>query len=455
MAEVGSAVRIIRNRSELVTTALRKEALDIAEAGIARILPSNMMQAAVRFDAVGRSLTVNNDTFDLSRGRLFVIGGGKAAGLMAETLEKIVGAPNITAGVVNCKTAGYKTSRIKINEAGHPIPDERGFRGVTEMLALKGKYGINENDIVLCLLSGGGSSLLPCPVPEISFEDKKNVTGLLILSGADITEINIVRKHISRIKGGRLGEFFAPARVISLIISDVIGNDLSAIASGPTYPDSSTFMQANYVLMKYTLTARAPPGVVGYLEKGWKGVYPETPKKLTNCWNYIIADSSIALNAMMDKAAGIGLKPVIVTAEQKGDTATAATVRAAEIITGKYRGYDAILLGGETTPRLPEGHGLGGRNQHYAAASIMALKSYPGQWALASIGTDGSDFLPNVAGAIVDDTTLSTAIAKKLNVRSFVDCFDSYNLLQNIGNSLIITGNTGTNVGDIIVYVLK
>lgn len=446
---------IIKNRSELVTTVLRKEALDIVEAGITRILTSNMMRAAVSFDAEGRILKVNSDVFDLSEGRLFVIGGGKAAGLMAETLEKIIGAPNIAVGIVNCKTSGYQTSKIKINEAGHPIPDERGFTGVTEMLSLKERYGINEKDIVLCLLSGGGSSLLPCPVPEISFEDKRKMTELLLLCGADITEINTVRKHISRIKGGRLGEYFAPATVISLIISDVIGNDLSAIASGPTYPDNTTFMQANYVLMKYTLTSQAPPSIVSYLERGWWGGFPDTPKKLTNCRNYIIADSSIALNAMLDKATEMGLKPVLVTAAQKGDTAFAATLRAAEIISGKYAGYNVILIGGETTPQVPEGHGLGGRNQHYAAASITALKSYPGQWALASVGTDGSDYLPNIAGAIVDDTTLHTAISKRLNVRSFVDCFDSYTLLQNIGNSLIITGNTGTNVGDVIVYVLK
>jgi glycerate 2-kinase len=446
---------IIKNRSELVTTVLRKKALDIAEAGITRILPSNMMPAAVQFDVESRALSVNNDTFDLSNGRLFVIGGGKAAGLMAETLEKIIGAANITAGVVNCKTADYKTSRIKINEAGHPIPDERGFNGVNEMLALKERYGINEKDIMLCLLSGGGSSLMPCPVPGVSLEDKRKMTEILLLCGADITEINAVRKHISRIKGGRLGEFFAPATVVSLIISDVIGNDLSAIASGPTYPDSSTFPDADYVLMKYTLTSQAPASIVSYLERSWNGGFSDTPKKLTNCRNYIIADSSIALAAMMNKAKEMGLRPVLVTAEQKGDTAFAATLHAAEIISGKYAGYDVILLGGETTPRLPDGHGLGGRNQHYAAASIMAMKSYPGQWALASVGTDGSDFLPNIAGAIVDDTTLHTAIAKRLNVRSFVDCFDSYTLLQNIGNSLIITGNTGTNVGDIIVYVMK
>lgn len=446
---------IIKNRSELVTTVLREEALNIVEAGITRILTPNMMRATISFNTEGRILKVNDDVFDLSQGRFFVIGGGKAAGLMAETLENIIGAPNISDGVINCKTSGYQTTKIKINEAGHPVPDERGFAGVTEMLALKERYNINEKDIVLCLLSGGGSSLLPCPVPEITFEDKRKMTELLLLCGADITEINTVRKHISRIKGGRFGEYFAPATVISLIISDVIGNDLSTIASGPTYPDNTTFMQANYVLMKYTLTSQAPPRVVSYLEQGGHGKFRDTPKKLANCRNYIIADSSIALNAMLDKATEMGLKPVLVTAAQKGDTAFAATLRATEIITGKYAGYDVILIGGETTTQVPEGHGLGGRNQHYAAASVMALKSFPGQWALASVGTDGSDFLPDIAGAIVDDTTLHTAVAKRLNVRSFVDCFDSYTLLQNIGNSLIITGNTGTNVGDVIVYVLK
>ncbi len=446
---------IIKNKKELAITSLRKDALDIIEAGIERILPSNLMRSSVIFDASRRVLKINDDSYDLSKGRLFVIGGGKASGLMAETLEHILGAGSITAGVVNCKSAGDKTDRIKIIEAGHPIPDERGTSGVDEMLSLKEHFQINEHDFVLCLISGGGSALMPCPAPGISLADKQEITASLLKCGAEIGEINAVRKHLSRIKGGRLGEFYAPAKVLSLIISDVIGNDLSVIASGPTYPDSSTYTDALNVLRKCSLLSKAPEGVIRLLEKGIRGEIVETPKKLANGKNYIIGDNRLALEAMSRKAKEMGLSTVIVTAEQKGDTEAAARKRADEILGGKYAGYNVILIGGETTPKLPDMHGKGGRNQHYAASSMLAMRDFPGEWAIASVGTDGSDFLPDIAGAIVDSTSLQMAEARGIDVRGYLDYFDSFTLLEKTGNSLILTGNTGTNVGDVMVYVLR
>ncbi len=446
---------IIKNREELSTSKLRGQVLDIIEAGISRVLPPVIMKSAVAYVPESRILTVHDFSITLEKGRLFVVGGGKASGMMAETLEKIVPPEEITAGIVNCKSGGYRTEKIEVVTAGHPVPDEAGLKGVSRMLALKNEYSVDENDLVLCLISGGGSALMPCPVEGVSLEDKQTVTGLLLASGADISEINSVRKHLSGTKGGRLGEYFYPAKVVSLILSDVIGNSLDVIASGPTSPDLSTFSDALTVLDRYNLLERIPERVFDYMEKGRRGEVPETPEELENCLNFIIGDNSLALEEMKIEAEKLGFAPYIVTAEQKGETAITARLRAGEILDGGYAGYDLILLGGETTPRLPENPGRGGRNQHYAAVSILEMKGYPGEWVVASIGTDGSDYLPDVAGAIVDNNTLSVVKVKGMDVEKYLDNYDSNTLLKEIGGSLVITGDTGTNVGDIIVYALK
>lgn len=446
---------IINNRQKLATTELRGQALDIIEAAIARVLPEAIMGSTVSFDRKGRVLTVEGHNYDASQGRIFVIGGGKASGLMAVEIEQIIGPDNIAAGIVTCKsdTDRDRAGHIKIIPAGHPVPDQRGVNAVREMLYLKEIYSIDENDLLVCLISGGGSALMPSPAEGITLEDKQHLTGLLLSSGAEITEINTVRKHLSATKGGRLGKYYAPATVVSLILSDVIGNDLSVIASGPTYPDSSTFSDAYMVLEKYGALSEAPDTVKDILRRGDKGLEEETPKTLENCHNHIIGDKTLALEAMAQKAAELGFRPHIITAEQKGDTTAAARMRAGEIMSGKYGEYDALIIGGETTPALPAEPGRGGRNQHYAAVSMQGLAGYSGDWTVASVGTDGSDFLPEVAGAIVDGGSLDAAGKKKLNVKSSIDGFDSNTLLAEIGDCLIETGDTGTNVGDIVIYL--
>jgi hydroxypyruvate reductase/glycerate 2-kinase len=450
-----AAQPMIKNRSELAITPLRIQALDIIEAGISRVLPSTVMKNAVKFNPTKRILSIINEDFDVSKGRLFVIGGGKASGLMAQTLEDIIDPQNITAGIVNCKDDNYRTTKIGITAASHPTPDLRGVQCVKQMLALKDKFSINENDLVICLISGGGSALMPCPVAEISLEDKQEMTRLLIEKGPSIQEINTVRKHLSKIKGGRLGKFFSPTRVVSLIISDVIGNDLDTIASGPTVPDSTTFRGAVDVLNKFDLLSKAPKHIVDYLEKGRADQVEETPKKLDNCRNFIIGDIRLALEAMAEKTKEIGLKPFIVNASQKGDPTEMANLRASEILKSKYKGYDVLLIGGETTPKLPDDHGKGGRNQHYAAVSMAALRDYPGEWVMAGIGTDGSDYIDGIAGAIVDKSSLKVADLKGIEIQPYLDGYDSFTLFEKIGNSLVKTGNTGTNVGDAVVYILK
>jgi glycerate 2-kinase len=446
---------IIQNRRELTTTESRDKVLQIIEAGIKRVLPTKIMRAAVSYDAVRQIIGIQGDSFSLSEtSRIFVIGGGKASGLMAQALEGIIGIRNITDGVVNFKGGAVRTQRIKTVTSGHPTPDQRGVGGVKEMLALKDRYKIGKNDIVICLLSGGGSALMPYPVDGVSLKDKQRITELLIGSGAKIDEINTVRKHLSRVKGGWLASFYAPAKVISLILSDVIGNDLATIASGPTTPDPSTFADAYNVLNKYDLVTRAPKSVVGFIERGRWGKVSETPKALSNCRNYIIGDNTLALEAMAAKAKELGFSPYIITSQQTGDTTEVARSRAREVLKDKYAGHNLLLVGSETTIKLPPKAGRGGRNQHYAAVSLLAMAKYPGRWLVASVGTDGSDFLPDVAGAIVDRSSLKTAKAKKLDIEDYIKRCDSKTLLKSIGSSLIVTGDTGTNVGDVVVYLV-
>jgi glycerate 2-kinase len=443
---------IIKNKRELAITPLRRRVLEIADTGISSVLPSSIIKSAIHFDSLSHVLTVCHDKYDLSKGRIFIVGGGKASTLMAQAIEQVLTPDNIVAGIINCKHQDLSTTKITIVEAGHPIPDERGLEGVKQMLELKDRYSINQEDLVICLISGGGSALMPYPVEGVMLRDKQKITDLLLRCGATIHEINIVRKHLSKIKGGGLGRFFTPATIVALILSDVIGNDFDIIASGQTCADSSTFALAYGVLRKYKLLQKAPSAVIEHLIKGCRGEVPETPKNLANCRNYLIGDVSIALSAMEIKAKKLGFNPLIISSVLTGDTSNVAHFFASEIISGMYKDYDLLLLGGETTLKLPNNAGKGGRNQHYAATSILAMQPYNGEWVVASLGTDGSDFIPDIAGAIVGNESLNKLEPRAIDIRTYLTSYDSYHLLKKIGNSLIKTGSTGTNVGDIIIY---
>jgi len=446
---------IIKNKQELGTTKLRKIALELIEAGINRVMPANLLQTSIRFNNDTKILTIHGEDYNLSAGRLFVVGGGKAVGLMAEEIEKIIGVENITAGLVNCTSSDYETAKIEVMEAGHPLPNKKSVKGVIKMMELKQKYNINQNDLVLCLISGGGSSLMTYNVKTVTLKEKQKMTDLLIHSGASIQETNQVRKHLSEIKGGKLGRFFAPATVASLIISDVVSNDIESIASGPTVPDSSTYEDALAVLKKYDLLEKAPKDVIKFLQTSIETNAEDTPDQLDNCFNYIIGDNILALGAIADKAHHLGLKPIVVTAEQTGDPAVVAQIRAREILDGEYLDFDTIILGGETTPCIPENAGEGGRNQHFTATSLLEMEKYQGDWLVAAVSTDGIDYVKDVAGAIIDNNSLNSIKCKKLDVKKYLEEYNSYKLLKKLENSLIITGETGTNVSDIMIYIIK
>ncbi len=446
---------VVKNFEELTTTEPRRLALSIIDAGILAVIPQTVFPPKIEYKISSKRLRICGDRYNFSQGRVFVVGGGKAAGRMAEIIESLIPPHEITAGVVTCNSSDYRPNKIRVYPAGHPLPDKNGVLGVHEMLALKTEYSINANDLVICLLSGGGSAQMPYPVDDITLEDKQTTTKVLQRSGAEIQEINIVRKHLSKVKGGQMGKYFAPATVVSIIISDVLGNDIGSIGSGPTSPDRSTFEDAYAVLEKYDLTSKVPESVKDYIKNNRGNNDLETPKTLDNCHNYIIADIQTALDGMVSKANTLGLKPLIITSAQKGEPQEAAELRAKEILSGKYAGYDVLIVGGETTPRLPPDVGMGGRNQHFVATSMLAMAGYHKPWALASIETDGSDYLPGVAGAIIDNGSFAIAFDKGLDVRSFINSYDSYNLLKSMGDTLVQTGDTATNVGDIIVYILR
>jgi len=446
---------MIKNLRFLAVTPPRQQLLSIAQAGIQAVMPQQTLPQLLKFDQRNRILRVKNKKFNLgSVGRIFVIGGGKAVGQMAETVEKIIGPKNITAGIVNCVDSHYHVRRIKINRANHPTPDSHGLKGVKQMLELRKKFMINKNDIVLCLISGGGSSLMPYPHPGITLKDKQQITQQLIACGANIQEINTIRKHLSLIKGGQLAEFFAPARIISLIISDVVGNDLSTIASGMTVPDLTSWRDARQILKKYHLWQTAPVNIIDLVQAGLKARVPDTPRRLSNVSNYIIADNLIALRAMARRARQLGLRPHILTDKLIGDTQQAAQQIAHKIQHEFFTARNIIILGGETTPTLPAKHGLGGRNQHYVLSSLTHTTSWPGEWTMAAIATDGRDFIQQSAGAIIDHSSFTLIKSKQLNIKKYLKRFDSYNFFKKLGRSLIKMDNTGTNVGDIMLYLI-
>ncbi len=439
---------MINDKEILGNTDMRKIVIELLETGIDAVLPEKVME---NVSLEGDELVVSGDRFRIA-GRIFIIGGGKASGRMAEKIETILGPDRIESGVVNCKDGIYDCKKIEVIHAGHPTPDEDGVKGVKMMLELKRKYSIGKDDIILSLISGGGSSLMPGPVESITLEDKQEMTSLLLGCGAEIGEINTVRKHLSSVKGGQLGAFFAPATVISLILSDVIGNRLDVIASGPTVPDSAGFGDALEVLKRYELLEKAPKRAVDYINQGVAGNVPETPKELDNCRNYIIGDNTHALEAMRDKAAALGWKPIILTSEQIGDPGVRASENATAIKEGGD--HDCILIGGETTPHLPSDPGKGGRNQHYIAATIAAMEGAKFSWVAASLGTDGSDFLSDVAGAIADEASFPEIEKSGMDLDDHLRRYDSFTVLEKIG-ALIKTGSTGTNVCDIMVYLIR
>ncbi len=343
---------------------------------------------------------------------------------------------------------------LKLFEAGHPVPDEKGLRGTEEIIKLLKEA--DEDTLVVCLISGGGSALLVSPYEGISLEEKQKVTQLLLNAGANIYELNTVRRHISIVKGGRLAEIAYPAKIISLILSDVIGDRLDVIASGPTAPDNTTFNDALEVLKRYNLIDKVPKNIIEILQKGAKGLIYETPKSdskiFDNVENIIIGSNRKALEAAKKKAESFGLKAEIISSEITGEARDIGRWLADITRSKRPDGSSCLISGGETTVTV-KGNGIGGRNMELALAFAMEIEGIEGI-TLLSAGTDGTDGPTDAAGAIVDGETVKKAKAIGLNPVEYLNNNDSYNFFKKI-DGLFITGPTGTNVMDIQITIIR
>jgi glycerate 2-kinase len=390
--------------------------------------------------------------------RILVIGAGKASAPMAQAIEKILG-PRIHKGIVVTKH-GYVAplKKIQLVEGGHPLPDEGGMEGTKRILNLISN--LDQNDLVICLMSGGGSALLLSPGSGISLKDIKELTDQLLRCGANIKEINTIRKHISQVKGGRLAQLAHPAHVITLILSDVIGSKLDSIASGPTAPDTTTFSDCLKIIQKYGLKDKIPPSIHDRLKKGAQGKIEETPKPgdpiFKKVRNLIIGSNSLALEAARQKAEGLGFNTTILSRPVSGDTTRAAVKHAnlakrIQEIGDPVSPPACLISGGETTVKI-KGKGLGGRNQEFVlvgATKIAGLKNI----VMLSAGTDGTDGPTDAAGALCDGKTIKRALQKGIDPGRYLDNNDSYHFFGKLGD-LLKTGPTNTNVMDIHVVLV-
>lgn len=378
-------------------------------------------------------------------GRTVVVGAGKAAAAMARAVEDHWPGP-LSGIVVTRYGHAVPTQRIEVVEAAHPIPDDAGRKAAERILALAGDLG--EDDLLLCLISGGGSSLLALPAPGLTIDDKRSVAKALLRSGATIAEMNCVRKHLSAIKGGRLAAAAHPARAVTLLISDVPGDDPSIIASGPTVADPTTFADARAILRKYAIVP--PEAVADHLARATD----ETPKpgdpRLSRSRTHLVATPQDALEAAAAAARAQGVTPVILGNAIEGEAREVAMVHAGIARQIAAHGQPApppcvLLSGGETTVTV-RGHGRGGRNAEFLLALAVALDDHPGIFAVAC-DTDGIDGTENNAGAILRPDSLRRAAALNLDARAMLQDNDGYGFFNGL-DDLIVTGPSLTNVND-------
>ncbi len=435
------------------TTSHRKDLKQILHEAITSVQPRYLMAEVLRLD--GDTLQVGEENFPIDQFKnIFIAGAGKASASMAAETEKVL-SHHITDGVIAIKGDHHVPLRyIRPIEAGHPVPDLNSVIAANEIKALMKKAG--PGDLVIFLLSGGASSLMTDLPPGCELEDINHTFHLLLNSGASIKEMNIVRKHLSLIKGGHLASLSRGAVIVNFIISDVIGNNLSTIGSGPTVPDTSTFRDAINVLDKYKLTYEVPDPVMGYLKKGLELIIPDTLKSqdpaFQYCRNYIIGDINVALHAAEKKARELGYDTHIISSSLSGDAEKAARDWAqSSIREGKQLKKSCLIAGGETTVKVT-GKGKGGRNQQFALAAAIELQ-YAKNISILTASTDGSDGPTDAAGAIVDCETYSKAKAMKLSPEDYLLRNDTYTFFEKTGDHLK-TGPTQTNVMDIVITLI-
>ena len=421
------------------------------------------LSAADPVEAIIRHVRVSGDTLITGRRRyrlksyrnIYVIGAGKAGGSMARAVEHLIG-KRIAAGLVNVKYGHTaKLRRIDLNECGHPIPDENGVAGARRIAEIA--RAATAQDLVICLISGGASALLPFPTPPMTLEEKQETTGLLLRCGANIHELNCVRKHMSLIKGGRLAGLAYPATVLTLILSDVVGDALDTIGSGPTVPDPSTFADAREIFDRYGIWNDLPETV----RERFRADEPETPKPgdkiFEHIQNVVVGSNRLAVDAAVGAARTLGYRTLVLSTFIEGESREAAGFHAAIVREIRATGQPVkapccVISGGETTVTV-RGQGLGGRNQEFALAAAKGIEGLDGV-VMLSAGTDGTDGPTDAAGAIADGSTMARAKERGLIATEFLANNNSYHFFETLGD-LIKTGPTGTNVADIRILLVR
>ena len=458
------ASKLFSNYNEILANSekserrLREDALAILASAVKSADPYGLVCNRVRVE--GRTLKVSgeNATADVElQGSVRVVAFGKASLGMARAIEEILSVDEGIVVIPRGQHCGTQPKSFEVLEASHPIPDESSVHAAEKALEIARKC--EKNDIFIALISGGGSSLLAKPAEGLTLEDKKAVTELLLRSGCTVSELNVVRKKISAVKGGKLAEAAMPAKTLALILSDVIGDPVDAIASGPTAEDTSTFSEAKGVLEKYGLWARIPESVRNFIERGLAEEEERRrkhEKRISNAQNIIIGNNLVAARAAEEEARARGYNTLLLTTHLEGESREVAKVFVA--VARDIRRYGipiktpaAVIAGGETTVSVV-GTGRGGRNQEFVLSAAIRIASDEGI-VVASIGTDGIDGVSEAAGAIADGFTLERAKDASLDAEAFLRNNDSYTFFSML-NDALLTGRTGTNVNDIAVLLV-
>jgi hydroxypyruvate reductase len=431
----------------------REVVIRVMQAALAAVEPGEAVRRALRRD--GDRLTVGDRSFDLSAyERVIVVGAGKASAPMAAAVEDVLG-EKVADGLVVVKHGHtHPTKTVQLREASHPIPDESCVNGTAELVSLLETTG--PKDLVVVALSGGGSALMLLPAEGISLADMQQTTDLLLRAGATINELNTIRKHLERAKGGGLARLAAPSDVLALVLSDVVGNPLDVIASGPTVPDTSTFEDTCAILERFGVWDRLPANVAARLDAGRKGEIPDTPKPgdplFDRVHTVVVASNELAAEAAVRQAESEGLNALLLSTYVEGEAREVAKVVAAlareETARNRPLARPAcLILGGETTVTV-KGTGIGGRNQELALAASLKIAGLD-DVIVAALATDGNDGPNDATGALVDGSTLARARAKGLNPDAYLANNDAYTFFDALGD-LLVTGPTNTNVNDLL-----
>lgn len=436
---------------------IKEQLKEVYNAGLMAVKTDNAVKNNVQKQ--GNVLVVNQQTYNLDYyKKIYVVGAGKGVAPMAKALEEILG-DHLYGGMVIVKYGhGLDLETIKVVEAEHPTPDQAGLEASKQLVDLMDET--TEEDLVICLITGGASSLLTLPLEGITLEDKQKTTRVLLECGATIHEINTIRKHLSAIKAGRLAEIAYPAHIITLIVSDVIGSQHTNIGSGPTAPDHTTFKDCKKIITKYHIEDNLPENVIKLIEGGIEGRIAETPKEedqiFDNVNNMIIADNLLSVSAAKEKAKELGYNAVVFSSTLQGEAREVARALASIAIEVRNNGNPietpaCILIGGETTVHI-HGNGKGGRNQELALSMAIELKDADDIYVLCA-GSDGTDGPTDAAGALIDNTTYEKAMKAGMDPWEYLDNNDSYNFFKPL-DQLLVTGPTLTNVMDINVIII-